>query len=237
MPKDYTKIKEELYNELKKEAKVANQRLVRLERAGFEETFAQKKLRERLELEKVQAFTESGRVRYNKEMTIAQLRATISAVEKFNVSLSTSKRGMKTIKKNVIEGIQKLTAVDAVEISDKDAADLYEMFKDKDIGKFADKSGNHGGSDLIVVTQDAIEYVRQNNQNADEVFYQLQEMYPDETKAQIKKRAKDYLENMNKQKWNEMFDSNIAVPVDSSVNRIKNRIYNKYIKENIKFNV
>lgn len=71
MPKYNRKVltpeEQELFNELKKLSKRANQRIVRLERAFGKDTWATKYLKEKLETEPVQAWTTKGRVKVNKQ--------------------------------------------------------------------------------------------------------------------------------------------------------------------------
>ena len=73
--KEMTKEEQALYNELKKLGKRANQRIVRLERAFGKDTWATRDLRDKLAIEPLQAWTKSGRVKYNKSMTAPEHKA------------------------------------------------------------------------------------------------------------------------------------------------------------------
>lgn len=59
MPKNMEQEQRQLYNELNRLAKRANQRLVRLEREFGKNTWAARRLRNRLEATPLQAFTPS----------------------------------------------------------------------------------------------------------------------------------------------------------------------------------
>ena len=74
--------KEELFNELKKLSKRANQRILRLERlTGIEEPFAVKQLYDYLS--SVDGISEKGRVRVSKKFNETQMIAIIKATKNF----------------------------------------------------------------------------------------------------------------------------------------------------------
>ena len=76
--------KQELYNELKKLSKRANQRIVRLERlTGIKESFGVKTLSDYLSAEPVQGWSSKGRVRVSKNFTETQMIAIIKASKEF----------------------------------------------------------------------------------------------------------------------------------------------------------
>ena len=143
----------QLFNELKKLSKRANQRLVRLERAFGKETWAAKKLRDKLDIEPLQAWTKTSRVRINKTMTITQLKATIQATEKFLNSETSTVRGVKNVRKRQIEQIQKKFNVDEEDYTYEDAENFYDVFDDSYnwILKYIDPS------EFQAMVQDAIE--------------------------------------------------------------------------------
>lgn len=79
-----------LFNELKKQAKKANQRILRLERlTGETGTFATKQLYDYLDTDLLNAITPKGRVAVRKSFTELQMRAIIKAVKQFNEGVST----------------------------------------------------------------------------------------------------------------------------------------------------
>ena len=91
--KELTQEELQLFNELKKLSKRANQRIIRLEREFGKDTWATKYLKERLVAEPLQAWTRSGRVRVNKSMTVIQMEGTIKATKQFlKSSISIPKR-------------------------------------------------------------------------------------------------------------------------------------------------
>lgn len=166
-----TSEQQELYNELKKLSKRANQRLVRLERNFGENTWASKKLKARLESNPLQSWTSKGRVALRKDMTITQLRATIKATQQFLNSKTSTKRGITQVKKTTIKAIAQSMGVDGDNISDSEAEALYDMLSDDyviDIIRFIP------ASELWALVEDAKE---QND-----------------TKEQFIDRIKDYID-------------------------------------------
>lgn len=121
---------QQLYNELKKLSKRANQRLVRLEREFGKDTWASKKLRNRLESEPIQAWTHSGRIKVNKSMSITQMRAAIKATEQFLVSKTSTVSGVKKVRKTTISGLARSLGTDENELSNEEAETLYDMLSD-----------------------------------------------------------------------------------------------------------
>lgn len=86
MPKKIEMSKEEqaLYNELKKLAKTANQRILRLERlTGYKGLFASKQLYDYLDSSTLNALTPASRIRVSKTYNLMQLKAIKKAVENF----------------------------------------------------------------------------------------------------------------------------------------------------------
>lgn len=121
---------QELYAELKKLSKRANQRLVRLEREFGKDTWASKKLRNRLESNPIQAWTSSGRVKVNKSMTVTQMRAVIKATEQFLASKTSTVSGVKKVKKTTISGLAKSLGTDGDTLTNDEAEALYDMLSD-----------------------------------------------------------------------------------------------------------
>ena len=119
-----------LYNELKKLSKRANQRLVRLERAFGKDTWASKKLRDRLNIEPLDAWTKTGRVKVNKSMTITQMRATIKATQQFLNSKTSTIKGIKEVKKTTISNIAKSLGTDENELTEEEAESLYNLLSE-----------------------------------------------------------------------------------------------------------
>lgn len=133
MKKELTKEEQALFNELKKLSKRANQRIVRLERAFGTDNIAIKNLKDKLAIEKLQAWTSKGRVRVNKNMSIIQMKATIKETERFLKSPTSTRRGIKKIKQKAIKTIKTRYGKDAQGLTDVEAMALSEFFDDKEV--------------------------------------------------------------------------------------------------------
>jgi hypothetical protein len=121
--KEMTPQEQKLYNDLKKLAKRANQRLVRLERlTGEKGTFASKQLYDYLDSSELQALSKAGRIRVSKDFSFTQLKAIIKATNQFLESPVSLTRGVKKKTKEYSEKAEK-------PISYKQANVLYKSGK------------------------------------------------------------------------------------------------------------
>lgn len=133
--KELTREEQELFNELKKLSKRANQRIVRLEREFGKDTWATKYLKEKLATEPLQAWSISGRVKANKSMTVTQMKATIKATKEFLNSSISTKRGVKKAKQKAIKTLKTRFSTDVSDITYAEAEALTNFFEDKDVNK------------------------------------------------------------------------------------------------------
>lgn len=133
--KDLTREEQELFNELKKLSKRANQRIVRLEREFGKDTWATKYLKEKLATEPLQAWSISGRVKANKSMTVTQMKATIKATKEFLNSSISTKRGIKKAKQKAIKTLKTRFSTDVSDITYAEAEALTNFFEDRDVNK------------------------------------------------------------------------------------------------------
>lgn len=120
-----------LYDELKSEVKKANQRLVRLEREFGKESWASKKLRNKLDSELIGAWTDSSRIKLNKSMNLTQLRAVAKATRQFLNSKTSTVSGVKKQIKAIKKGFQK-----SFDISEEEAEVIFEAMEE-DIIQYA----------------------------------------------------------------------------------------------------
>lgn len=118
----------ELYNEIRKLVKRANQRLVRLERNFGTNTWASKKLRNKLDINKLNAWTSSNRIRFNKNMSKMQLDSIKKATEQFLNSKTSTVKGVKETKQKQIKGLQRVLQTDDFKLSYQEAETLEEFF-------------------------------------------------------------------------------------------------------------
>ena len=151
MPKYNKKVltpeEQELFNELKKLSKRANQRIVR-------DTWATKYLKEKLESEPVQAWTTKGRVKVNKSMSLTQMRATIKATKEFLNSSISTQRGVKRAKIKAIKTLKTRFSTDVSDISYEEAEALTKFFEDNEVNGITNFIP---GSDALAVIEEARE--------------------------------------------------------------------------------
>ena len=133
--KELTREEQELFIELKKLSKKANQRIVRLEREFGKDTWATKYLKEKLATEPLQAWTVSGRVKANKSMTVIQMKGTIKATNEFLNSSISTKRGIKKAKQKAIKTLKTRFSTDVSDITYAEAESLTNFFEDRDVNK------------------------------------------------------------------------------------------------------
>lgn len=133
--KELTREQQELFSELKKLSKRANQRIVRLEREFGKDTWATKYLKDKLATEPVQAWSISGRVKANKSMTVTQMKATIKATKEFLNSSISTKRGVKKAKQKAIKTLKKRFSTNVSDITYEEAEALTNFFEDRDVNK------------------------------------------------------------------------------------------------------
>lgn len=131
--KELTREEQELFNELKKLSKRANQRIVRLERSFGKDTWGTKYLKTKLATEPLQAWTRSGRVRVNKSMTVSQMKATIKATKEFLNSSISTRRGIKKAKQKAIKTLKTRFSSDVSDITYEEAEALTNFFDDKEV--------------------------------------------------------------------------------------------------------
>lgn len=131
MPKkiELSSDEQQLFNELKKLSKQANQRILRLERStGAKETFASKKLFDYLSAEKLQAISKKGRVKIS-GFDMEQMDAIKTALEDFLSSGYSTIGEIKKYKTKVEKAI-------GTSLSYKD---LSEVYKARDLWKWTDE--------------------------------------------------------------------------------------------------
>ena len=116
---------DELYSELRRLAKMANQRILRLEREFGADIEPIKKLRNRLDSSLVRGWTEGGRVRYNKSMSEEQMRASIKALEDFKASIRSRVSGYRKVREFRREQIKRI-----FEVEDEDVDKFFDILED-----------------------------------------------------------------------------------------------------------
>ena len=191
---------EEILKELKKVQKEANKRIADIRKEYGGDSWAIKKLHQRLEREQAQGLTPTGRVKATKDMTRMELKETLRATEKFLQSKTSTIEGIEEVRQNQIETIRenledvKVQAhpdIENINVTYEDAMDMYAIFEDEDTKTFVDKLG---GSPVYRLIAEASE------------------------------------KKMNVTSFREQLNSMIMIENDVDLKKQANRIYNNYVK-------
>ena len=187
--------KQDLYLEVKKLVKRANQRIVRLEREFGEDSWAYKQLRNALDIRTIEAITPTKRVKINKSLSTRQLNYIKKHVNKFLDRKTSRVKGVKEVIAKQKEGI-KQSLIDSKEftgdadevvdtLTDKDVEVLYSMFKDDDAKELIDLIGS---SDFWVLVKESRRFNTSYKDFLDCIRIHLDLDYIDkESKALIKR--------------------------------------------------
>lgn len=137
-----------LYRDVKMQVDKVNKRLRQLEKTGNYNSYASKKLFNRLDTETLKALekTRKGKiikaVKIPKNLTQTQLIAIQKATKQFLVSKTSSTKGIKQVKQSTIDAIKRtMSDEDAKKVTDEDAKFYFDMLGDNDFDYFADKIG------------------------------------------------------------------------------------------------
>ena len=150
------------------------------------DTWASRNLRQRLEAEKVQAFTKSGRVSMKGNMSVPQMRATINATKQFLNSKTSTVEGIKETREAVKNAMS--TSAD---ISYSVAEIVQRIWEDKAITKIPKYIK---GSDFINFISTAVDRDREVQQQ----IYQYIGETDDEYKERIEKARQDeFIQSLN----------------------------------------
>lgn len=157
MQKSKTELKkEDLLREINKLKKQANKQIKDVEKTVGENTWAVRKLRNKLEAETVRAFSQSHNVLANKKMSIKQLRAVNKALQDFMASRTSTVAGIEEVRQEVIQKISKtLTEDRGRSISYGEAETLYNMFTDNDTDELIKDMGASAFWDQIESAKEA----------------------------------------------------------------------------------
>ena len=151
--------KEELrrkkYKQVKKLSRKANDRLRSLDRRLKAGTWASRKLKNRLSIKKLKAWSVIDRVSVKKNLSLTDLKMIEKAINQFLESKTSTKRGIEDAKNRVKDSIKTTLNEEGYDLSDEDADTFYSMLEDDDFNYFADKVG---ASTMWAIMDDAIEY-------------------------------------------------------------------------------
>ena len=151
----YSKERAKLLAETRRSVEKANKRLKGLKNAGYTGTWSSKKLINRLDNKKLDAWDKRGKIKVNKQMTNTQLKAVQKASDQFLKSKTSTPKGIKDVKSATIKSLQAtLSDEQRGKVTEEDAEFYYDMFGSDDFNYFADKIG---ASTLWTLIDESIE--------------------------------------------------------------------------------
>lgn len=116
--------KEKIYKELVREAKSANAKLQRLRgHYGNQYGWAGKRLIEKLSIDVINTVSDKGYIRFNKNLSTIQMKATIKALKEFKSSKTSTVEGVKENIEKIKSGIGS-----SLDVDNKKAQAIYDFF-------------------------------------------------------------------------------------------------------------
>lgn len=150
-----------LYRQTVDQVNKANKRLRSLQKEGYYNSYASKKLFTRLDIKHLDVLdrTKKGshvsRIKLNNRLTNTDLIAIQKATKQFLISKTSTVKGIRNVESNVKESIyQNLKLNQDTEITKEDIEDFYSMLSDNDFDYFSEKIG---ASALWYLIEDAKE--------------------------------------------------------------------------------
>ena len=158
----YTKERKAIIEENRRLIDKANRRLKGLKNAGYQGTWASKKLINRVDTKVLKSWDKSGKIKMNKNLSNTQLLQVQKATKQFLDSKTSRVKGIVETREATIKAIR-ATLSDEMrgQVSIEDAEFYYEMLGTSDFDYFADKIG---ASTLWALIDESIIY---NDSEAD----------------------------------------------------------------------
>lgn len=142
----------EQYNNIRKEVDKANKRIRRIQAKYGDKAWAVANLTEKLDRQPlINAINPySGEIKLNKSMSDATLNAVRSATNEFLKSKTSTLRGIKEAKENMISSLKSSLSTDDIQLTDKEAQALYRIVEDKNLRDTAEYIGASQLWDLMI---------------------------------------------------------------------------------------
>lgn len=146
---------QELLRDVEKSVREVNKRLKSLTKSGNLDSWASKKLINRLGGGKVNVYSR-GKVRVPKRINKTRLNAILKASKQFLASETSTTRGINTVASRTKESMLKTLKLENDKLTKQDIETYYDMLGDKDFDFFT-KSDRIGASELWANIDSAIE--------------------------------------------------------------------------------
>lgn len=159
-------VRKKKYQEVRKQSIKVNKKLKSLERRVKSGTWATRKLKNRLSIKKLKAWSGTGRVKVKSDLSITDLKMIEKALKQFLASKTSSKRGIMEARERVKESIKTTLNEEGYDLTDDEADTFYSMLEDDDFNYFADKVG---ASTMWAIMDDVIEYNESDSKFANRI--------------------------------------------------------------------
>lgn len=152
-----------LYRQTVDQVNKANKRLRSLQKEGYYNSWASRKLFKRLDVKNLDVLdrTKKGsrvnRIKLNNRLTNTDLIAILKATSQFLLSKTSTARGIKSVESSVKKSLYQTLKVDAdTEITEEDIEDYYDMLSNDDFDYFNEKIGASTLWNLIEETKELV---------------------------------------------------------------------------------
>lgn len=152
-----------LYRQTVEQVNKANKRLRSLQKEGYYNSWASKKLFKRLDvkdldvLDRTKKGSRVNRIKLNNRLTNTDLIAILKATSQFLLSKTSTARGIKSVESSVKKSLYQTLKVDAdTEITEEDIEDYYDMLSNDDFDYFNEKIGASTLWNLIEETKELV---------------------------------------------------------------------------------
>ena len=181
------------FEKLKKQVARANKAIERIEKKYGEDSWGVNRLYNKLDDELVKGITKTGKIRLNKNMSDAQLKAIEKATKNFLEHEKTSTlKGIKGVIKEVKSSLKGTLGDEANKITDAEINKLYDLVEDKDKRITTESIG---ASTIWTTLTEAKEKYESGDSTFEDIdtYYNLVEKRGD---IQLSEDDKDFLEEI-----------------------------------------
>lgn len=184
-----------IYSQTRELIMKVNKRIRSLEKGGNYNSWASKRLFERLDSSNLKVLNKARNkhilsIKINKNLSETQLIAIQKASVNFLRSETSSNRGIKNVEDSTKESMYKTLKNKNENISKQDIEDYYDMLSDKDLTHYVD---NFGASTIWDIIEDAKEHNDNYNQFSDRINNYLEFGNDEDFKVRVQRIYNKYV--------------------------------------------
>lgn len=158
VPKKLSKEQRAMYQDTLELASQVNRRIKGLKNAGYQGTWASKKLIKRIDTDVLKGWSSSkgGKVKVQKNLTMTEMKNLQKSMKQFLVSKTSKVKGIEETKEETLKSLKRTLSTDK-KMTDSEVETAYEMLSDKSFDYF-NKKDRIPASTLWSLIEDAVEY-------------------------------------------------------------------------------